>query len=259
MGGAGPYSSNEVEKLATATYGIKFNEKNLPKQVLYPLEQAGYLLLTRGTKQPGRGAKPFMVRPSKKLVADLINPLLEQLAKQTDAELRPLLRRPIAEILKDLTSQNRHKRGLALEALAFKLMRLLDMSYVATRLRGTATGGAEVDLIFEASRLIFSRWQIQCKNTARVSLDDVAKEVGLIHLLKSTVIVIVSTGTIGPEARRYANKVMTDTNLCVVMIDKTDLTAINRTPSAIVDVFNREARHAMKLKTLKRNEAHTKE
>ena len=27
-------------------------------------------------------------------------------------------------------------------------MRLLDMTYVATRLRGMATGGAEVDLIF---------------------------------------------------------------------------------------------------------------
>src|SRR5439155_6996871 len=112
--------------------------------------------------------------------------------------------------------------GLALEALAFKLMRLIDLAYVATRLRGTATGGAEVDLIFEASRLVFSRWQVQCKNTSRVSLDDVAKEVGLTHFLKSNVIVIVSTGQIGPEARRYANKVMTDSNLCIVMVDKDD-------------------------------------
>jgi len=92
----------------------------------------------------------------------------------------------MADILSDLTAKDKHQRGLALEALAFKLMRLLDMTYVATRLRGTTTGGAEVDLIFESSRLVFSRWQVQCKNTANVSLDDVAKEVGLTHMLKAT-------------------------------------------------------------------------
>jgi site-specific DNA-methyltransferase (cytosine-N4-specific) len=139
---------------------------------------------------------------------------------------------------------------LALEALAFKLMRLIDLDYVATRLRGTATGGAEVDVIFESSRLVFSRWQIQCKNTDRVSLDDVAKEVGLTHLLKSNVIVIVSTGEIGPEARKYANKVMADSNLCVVMVNGSDVRQIEANPATIVDVFNREAKHAMKIKAI---------
>ena len=129
-------------------------------------------------------------------------------------------------------------------------MRLIDLSYVATRLRGSATGGAEVDLFFESARLVFSRWQVQCKNTARVSLDDVAKEVGLTHLLKSNAIVMVSTGEIGGEARRYSNRVMADSNLCIVMLDKSDLALIESSPAAIVDVFNREARHAMDLKRL---------
>ena len=129
-------------------------------------------------------------------------------------------------------------------------MRLLDMTYVATRLRASNTGGAEVDLVFESARLVFSRWQIQCKNTARVSLDDVAKEVGLTHFLKSNLIVIVTTGEIGGEARRYANKIMADSNLAVVMINGEDLKCIERSPAAIVDVFSREAHHAMKLKTL---------
>ena len=116
--------------------------------------------------------------------------------------------------------------------------------------RGSATGGAEVDLIFESARLVFSRWQVQCKNTARVSLDDVAKEVGLTHFLKSNAIVMVSTGEIGNEARRYSNKIMADSNLCIVMLDKSDLGRIESSPAAIVDVFTREARHAMDLKRL---------
>ena len=160
------------------------------------------------------------------------------------------MRKPLKEIREELDSEDRHIRGLALEALAFKLMRLIDLTYVATRLRGSATGGAEVDLIFESARLVFSRWQVQCKNTARVSLDDVAKEVGLTHFLKSNAIVMVSTGEIGNEARRYSNKIMADSNLCIVMLDKSDLGLIESSPAAIVDVFTREARHAMDLKRL---------
>ena len=250
IGGGGPHLSNDIERLATSTYGVSFNEKNLPKQVLYPLREAQYITLERGTKQSGRGAKPFLVTASSKLAADIITPLIEQLEKQTQADLRPLLRKPLKEIREEMDSEDRHIRGLALEALAFKLMRLIDLTYVATRLRGSATGGAEVDLIFQSARLVFSRWQVQCKNTARVSLDDVAKEVGLTHFLKSNAIVMVSTGEIGNEARRYSNKIMTDSNLCIVMLDKSDLALIESRPAAIVDVFTREARHAMDLKRL---------
>ena len=248
--GGGPHFSNDVEKLAAATYGVAFNEKSLPKQVLYPLRDAGYIELQRGTKKHGRGAKPFLVISTDKLVADLISPLLLQLEQLVQADLRPLLRKPLGEVRAEMKSKQRHIRGLALEALAFKLMRLIDLSYVATRLRGSATGGAEVDLIFESTRLVFSRWQVQCKNTKRVALDDVAKEVGLTHFLKSNVIVMVSTGKIGEEARRYANGIMRESNLCVVMVDGADLDRIEDRPAEIVDVFSREARHAMDLKKL---------
>ena len=250
IGGGGPHLSNDIERLAASTYGVSFNEKNLPKQVLYPVQEAQYISLERGTKQSGRGAKPFLVTATAKLATDIITPLIEQIEKQTQADLRPLLRKPLKEIREELDSEDRHIRGLALEALAFKLMRLIDLTYVATRLRGSATGGAEVDLIFESARLVFSRWQVQCKNTARVSLDDVAKEVGLTHFLKSNAIVMVSTGEIGSEARRYSNKIMADSNLCIVMLDKSDLALIESVPAAIVDVFSREARHAMDLKRL---------
>lgn len=243
-----PQPANNIVKLAAVTYGVRFPEKSLPKDVLQPLAEAGYITATKTTI--GRGAKPFMVAPTSRLVADVISPLLGQLKEQTDPKLLDLLRKPLAEILVELDSKDRYIAGLALEALAFKLMRLLDMDYVATRLRAKATGGAEVDLVFESSRLVFSRWQVQCKNTGRVSLDDVAKEVGLTHFLKSNVIVVVSTGDIGSEARRYANKIMSDSNLCIIMIDRADLKNIRENPSYIVDAFNREAHHAMILKKL---------
>ena len=243
-----PQPANEIAKLASATYGVKFPEKSLPKLVLNALTEAGYIIATKTTK--GRGAKPFMVESTGKLVKEVIDPLLDQLRDQVDPKLLDLLRKPLDQILVEIDSMDRYIGGLALEALAFKLMRILDMKYVATRLRAQVTGGAEVDLVFESARLIFSRWQVQCKNTDRVSLDDVAKEVGLTHFLKSNVIIIVSTGNIGSEARRYANKIMKDSNLCIVMIDKTDLNTIQINPTYIVDAFNREAHNAMSLKKL---------
>jgi site-specific DNA-methyltransferase (cytosine-N4-specific) len=244
-----PQPANAIRDLAAATYGVRFPDKNLPQAVLNALRDAGYITLTKTTE--GRGAKPFLIAPTAKLRSDIVEPLLDQLKDQLDPKLIALLTKPLDAILGELDSADRHLAGLALEALAFKLMRILSMDYIATRLRNiTATGGAEVDLIFHSSRLVYSRWQVQCKNTARVSLDDVAKEVGLTHFLKSTVIVMVSTGDIGQDARKYANRIMQDSNLCIVMIDRPDLEAIRLNPANIIDAFKREAHNGMTLKKL---------
>jgi len=226
IGGSGPFLSNEIQKLASATYGVTFDEKNLPKQVLYPLQDAGYIKLTRGTKYPGRGAKPFFIKSTNKLKSDLIDPIIRQLEKQFQSDLRPLLRKSLPEILDDINSKDKHKRGLALEALAFKLLRLLDMSYVATRLRGTATGGTEVDLIFQSPRLVFSRWQVQCKKTSKISLDDVAKEVGLMGYFNSQVAVVIGTGRISKLARKYTELVRNESGKHVILMGRKDILGV---------------------------------
>lgn len=190
----------------------------------------------------------FLVSPTNKLEADLILPRMQMLEKKIGADLVALIQKPLTDILVKLREPDMYLRGLALEALVFKLMLLLDLSYVYTRLRGTATSGVEVNTLFESNRLVYSRWQIQCKNTSKVSLDDIAKEVGLTHALKSNIIVMISTGEIDPQARSYANKIMQNTNLSVIMVDRVDIQAIEQNPTVIVDIFNREAKHAMKLK-----------
>jgi len=243
-----PQPANEIVKLASATYGVRFPDRSLPKDVLNTLEAAGYLVKVKTTS--GRGAKPFLVAPTEKVSAEILGPMLDQLKGQVEPKLLDLLTRPLSAIMQEIGSEDRFLSGIALEALAFKLMRSLAMNYVATRLRAAATGGAEVDLIFESARLVFSRWQVQCKNTMRVSLDEVAKEVGLTHLLKSNVIVLVTTGTVGVEARRYANRIMSDSSLAVVMIERSDLDAVAENPAYLVDAFRREAEHAMALKRL---------
>ncbi len=128
MGTNEPQPANMVAKLAEATYGVKFPEKSLPKLVLNDLEDAGYIKTEKTTT--GRGAKPFLVIATEKLVTDVVDPLLEQLRGQADPQLLALLRKPLSTILEEVDSKDRHTAGLALEALAFKIMRLLDMTYV---------------------------------------------------------------------------------------------------------------------------------
>ena len=105
MDGGGPHASNDIEKLAAATYGVPFNEKNLPKQVLYPLRDTGYIELERGTRRAGRGAKPFLVAATDRLASEVAAPLIEQIDRQTRAALGPWLRRPLKEVRKELKSR----------------------------------------------------------------------------------------------------------------------------------------------------------
>jgi len=116
-------------------------------------------------------------------------------------------------------------------------MRLIDLKYVATRLRGEATGGAEVDLIFEGARLLFSRWQIQCKNTKVVALDDVAKEVGLMIYFGSQVAVIIGTGRISEAAQKYAELVRNEYGKPVVLIGREEIVGIANGTKSLRDVM----------------------
>ena len=81
-------------------------------------------------------------------------------------------------------------------------------------------------------------------------MDQVAKEVGLSHVLKSNVIVILTTGKATSTAKEYATTIMREMNLCIVFIEGTDIDDILESPSNIVDVLNREASKAKRIKLL---------
>lgn len=179
-----------------------------------------------------------------------MQPLISQLEGQTDPKLIELLTKSIPDILTDIGSSNTYIAGLALEALAFKILRILGLEYIATRARTEATGGSEVDLLFQSLRPAYLRWQIQCKNTARVTLDHVAKEVGLSQMLYSNIIVMITTGSVSSEAKKYANHMMRNTNLSILFLEKSDIDRIAADPVSVIDVFEGETRKAMQLKKL---------
>lgn len=221
---------------------IRLNEKGFAK-TLGPLVDLGFI------EFKAAGGKSAPVTPTKQLLNDVTIPLVEQYGKGLPPKLRMLLRRPLAEIVESLDAATGHDKGLALEALAFKIMRSIGLEYRETRFR-PKKGRFEVDLLFDSRRLAYSRWQIQCKNTAQVNLEDVAKEVGLRYRLLSDVIAIITRGAIGGEARRYAGDVMARTSVSIVLIDRDDVDRIVADPTAIYEVLDREAGFAEEVKDL---------
>lgn len=157
--------------------------------------------------------------------------------------------RPLSLILADLKSPGKHVKGKALELLAIYLTRLIDLDFKGWRTRSADTGGAEVDVIVEGARLMFSRWQIQAKNTKTVRLGDVAKEVGLsLTFIYSNVVMIVTTGDFTEDAYSYARHAMKTCNLNVILLDGAELERISKDPTSIVAVLNSKAEQAMKVK-----------
>ncbi|MBC8492345.1 MAG: restriction endonuclease [Chloroflexi bacterium] len=242
-----PFVANKVADLASMLYAVEYNHKELPKSVLFPLRDLGYIRVTKTTA--GRGAKPYEVSRTPKFRQEISGPILAAAAEKAGLVPKEVFERPLSQILADLKSPKKHVKGKSLELLAIYLTRLIDLDFKGWRTRSADTGGAEVDVIVEGARLIFSRWQIQAKNTKTVRLGDVAKEVGLsLTFIYSNVVMIVTTGDFTEDAYSYARHVMKTCNLNVILLNGAELKRISQDPTSIVAVLNSKAEQAMKVK-----------
>ena len=236
----------DIRQLAIATYGITFTESNFSQTVIHPLTEEGLIEIQRATE--GRGARSPLVKLTELTKRDMVLPLLQQLEGIIDRDVIEYLQKPLKALCADIDSADTYLKGLALEAFAIRIMRIIGLDFIQTRLKGNETAGAEVDVLFDSSRLLYTRWQVQCKNTHRVSLDQVAKEVGLSHVLKTNAIVIMTTGVVSEKAREYATQIMKTMNLCIIIVEGTDIDAIIEEPTKILDIFNRESLNAKHIK-----------
>lgn len=238
--------SNRVAAYATTLYSVQFPEGGLPQSTLFDLQDVGLITCKKTTG--GQGAKPYVVYRTEKLKNKFLEPIFIAIEKSVGIQYRKLIRMPYEDILTGLVSSEKHAKGLALEALAFYLGRLIGLEFVQWRLRSSETGGAELDVIMEGANMIFSRWQIQCKNSSQVSLEDIAKELGLAQIIKTNVIMIVTTGQIGDKARNFAERVMRETNHQVILLHKVHLQRIKADPTSFIDILRSQSEVAMALK-----------
>ena len=224
----------------------RFDEDQIRAKVIRPLAEAGWLAVPASTSS-GRGGKSGLIAPSAKLLGISIKSILPDFDQVIPSDLRSKIDLPPAEVKRLLASDQTFDRGLGLELLALKMILDIGLEPRAFRKRSRDTAYAEVDLIAEGKNLLFSRWNFQCKCVGgRVSLGDVAKEVGLAIYSKAHVVAVVTTGDFSSEAVAYAREITQATHLQFLMVSGTVVRSyLDKGPSVLLDHLTANAANVM--------------
>lgn len=239
------YSSEKVRDYAADVYGVKFPVKSLPTAVLRPLGDAG--LITYEKTTTGRGAKPFIVRPTELLRKEVTTPILEGLVRAVGRQYRRLIRMPLREILAEinLPARETHRRGLGLEALALYLTRIIGLEFVGWRVRAKETSYAEVDAIVEGTRLIFSRWQLSCFADVNLDEDEAATAIGRACLVRPDVLLIGAAGRASTSAWECVEAARCGSPVRIIMLDRDALKTAAGDPGHVLSAIALQAPEAL--------------
>ena len=238
---------NDIANYAVSVYKVRFSSKSFVKEVIHPLVEAGLIETEKTTG--GRGAKPNLVKLTEKAQRELLSKLLASIANLTQIS-QTELNRSFEDVVSDLDNSNKYIKGKALELLAIWMIRLTSLRFTKWRKRDYETGQGEVDVLAASDRFVYHRWQIQCKNTKRVDVEVLAKEVGMTFVTGADVVMIVTTGEFTRDAFQYAYRMMEVSRYYMVLIQKDDIEAIKKDKTNIIKILDRRARRAFAKKEL---------
>ena len=247
----------DLRATCQATHSKVFRRTDdLRRAIVDPLVRDGWLThseISGRSHGRGRGGDSGTVKATEQLAT--VDPGylgLGSLAGLPSEVLRHL-RRPLGQIMDELKSLDTGVKGLALETLAVRLMYELGLNPVAFRERGSENNGGEVDLIAEGADTHFHRWMVQCKNTAKVNIEALAKEIGMAVLYRAQVILLVTTGTFTATVRKHAQELAATTSMQALLIDGTGLAAyIDDGIEGLFRQFEIKAREILGWKTTQR-------
>lgn len=129
-----------------------------------------------------------------------------------------------------------------MELLSIWIIRLCGLRFTEWGKRDIDTGKGEVDLMAASDNFVYSRWQVQCKNTERVNVDVVAKEIGMAFMTKSDIVLIVTTGRFIRDAIQYVDRLSAISRYYLILIDGKDLQKIKDDRTSITGILNKIAR-----------------
>lgn len=240
--------ASDIRTLAESVFELQFPYKRFADEVLHPLHNQDFIKY----EQSGRGAGT--VAPSEKLETEVIIPLIEIISRRKDIP-RDILQTSYNALFDEIEDDNHNVRGKALEKLAIKIGRLLNLEFRGWQTRAVETGHSEVDVVFDSTTTTFGRWQIQCKNpqdrsTVGVSSQIVARETGVAQRLQSNVILLITTGKVSDKARAFARQIMVTTNLAIHFLSGNQLEQFDGNPTVLVEELERQAREIRQIRAL---------
>ena len=239
----GEIRATDVRDHAEVVYGVRFGRASLPKEVLKPLQSAGLIEYETGGTRSGKTSRLWLTDAFR---ADILEPFLAITIRTLDTALTAYYRKRPDDTYRDLESDDKYARGLALEAFAIYVMRLLGLQFRAWRRRAQETGYSEVDVLLAGIiGAVPTTWQVQCKNTpgSTIRLEDVAKEVGLLPLTRATHILIFANAEFTQDAREFAHEVMLRSSVTIFLLDKQGFEDIKTNPANISRILRGLAEH----------------
>jgi site-specific DNA-methyltransferase (cytosine-N4-specific) len=243
-----------VEHAETLYVGEAFyNWKEIDRMILQPLVKEGFIEVQKKPKstEGARGGKAAEVRPTGRFEKEIAEPILEPMYKAAGfSTVREIASLSLAEVVNRVkTGATIDERGRALEILAVKMCQLLDLDFMGLRETDeNVVAGGEVDAFMHSARLVYSRWQIQCKASDHITFEAIAKEVGISEVSLATVILIVSTGKITNSAETYRKRIIGSKPLNIAIVDGESLQQIAKSPAAIGPILKAQAEEAMQIK-----------
>jgi site-specific DNA-methyltransferase (cytosine-N4-specific) len=237
--------ANKIAEHTRSIYKLRLTSKNLVKDIIQPLVNLGLIETEKTTG--GRGAKSNNVKLTTKAEFEVLAPLLKSIANETRlSEIE--LNRTFEDVVNDLNHPDKHIKGKALELLAIWMIRLTSLRF--TKWRSREKGKGEVDVLAASDRFVYSRWQIQCKNTNKVDIDVLAKEIGLTFVTGADVVMVVTTGEFTREAYQYAYRMMEVSRYYMILLQKDDIERIKQDKTNIVEILDKKARRVFSKKEL---------
>lgn len=234
---------------------VHYNWKEIPSSVLKPLVSAGLIELRKRTKvatdsPEGRGGKATDIRPTTKFEREVAEPILGALYRSAGfARVRELRAKSLADIVNQIENgSDQDARGQALEWLAIRLCQMLDLSFLGWRETDVEiSGGGEVDALMHAARLIYSRWQVQCK-VGQIPMEAVAKEVGVCEVSLANVILVVGTKPATKSALIYRHRIVAKSSLNIILLDGPLLDKVIKDNTRLIEILRDQALEALRLK-----------
>lgn len=221
------YDAGNVRDHAESMFpGVLFSRASVVKDVLEALAELNLVEFKTGGTSGGKAAK-LRILPD--FDARVLTPFLENAAEHVGTASAPFLRVTAEEIRTKLASSNKVEKGLALEALAIRVMRTLDLTFDKWRVRSADAGYAEVDVsFFGVMGGLPTKWQVQCKNTPRSTIgnDELARELGVATVDGATHVLFLANATYTSNAIAYAKRVNKRGPILLYLLDENDVEAM---------------------------------
>jgi site-specific DNA-methyltransferase (cytosine-N4-specific) len=233
----GRSDSGAMQRLLSIRPDLDVHAPAFRSRYLDPLAGAGLIEIAAGRR--GAGATVFSITELGR--SEAVQDLLDRFDVDGALGYRSSdLLRPTNEIVAELDSEDRHRRGIALEHLALRMLDWIGLSDLRWRVRPGANA-EEIDGTANAKLPAFARWQVQAKNTSRLDADDAAKEVGLAVTNGAAVVMLITTGSFTAAARDIVERAERRGGLAIVCLDGEDVQEIADEPARLREKLARES------------------